>query len=394
MPEHTRFPRQHENVLFVGIGGGNDIFSTLLAMSALRYLGWSWKRCAIAGALSPFHDHDVIATGARCLRVIKTTSKRYIPTRVGAAERRIEFVDATVSRLARDLLVTCDGVFGLDLRRGSLGLVRTFRHLAARYDQIVLVDLGGDCLYRGASDTHVLSPMFDAMVLRAFIDAKVPGLLFEAGPGTDGEIDPEPLRQALFEVGAEPHDVHPHAIAKFERLYREHIAQVRPGHTVRNTIRAFHSTDKNLTVMHGTKAIIGNFRREHSIMQRINTDLCKQFFLIEPRKLRNPFMLRCDGPKDWFCKTQIKQTRTTTEADLQYLRVSDEIWRFATPSPLFAPDWRRIMLERLLDELWLGQTCDAMWFLPADWAQLSPEHTQDFDAIDDQGLLAVRRKQT
>ena len=184
-------------VLFVGIGGGNDVFSTVLAVQSLHNLGWSWNSCDIAGVLSPFHRHTCIGTDVVAVFCTKPQSERFLVRNDG--EVKIGFVDATVSRMIHEKqLYGIREVFGLSLEFGTEGLTQTFRTLSRFYDYFVLVDVGGDCFYRGKEDGHVLSPMFDGMVLRAFVDSKVPGILFEAGPGTDGELEPEALEKTLL----------------------------------------------------------------------------------------------------------------------------------------------------------------------------------------------------
>ena len=52
---------RYENVLFVGTGGGNDIFSATLAILALRNRSnFGFKRCSIAGVVRPFHSYSGI----------------------------------------------------------------------------------------------------------------------------------------------------------------------------------------------------------------------------------------------------------------------------------------------------------------------------------------------
>ncbi len=209
----------HESILFVDTGGSNGIFSNLLPKLQLRSYGWHWKWAGIAGVLSPFHRHTVQETDIDGVGRILPQSQRFLLNR--GDEREIPFVDAAVSKLVAHRPRIKD-VFGLSLERGTQGLTRAFKSLAKRYSYIVLVDIGGDIMYGGERDTHVLSPLFDAMVLRAFIDADVPGRLFEAGPGTDGELTIEALRETLLGSHAEMHPFASswvHSIVEIHKTY-------------------------------------------------------------------------------------------------------------------------------------------------------------------------------
>lgn len=90
-----KFKKTHESVLFMGTGGGNDIFSNLLAEPQLWSYGWRWDFAGIAGMLSPFHRHTVQETDIEGVGRILPQSQRFLLNR--GYEREIPFVDAAVS---------------------------------------------------------------------------------------------------------------------------------------------------------------------------------------------------------------------------------------------------------------------------------------------------------
>ncbi|MFA5135629.1 MAG: DUF1152 domain-containing protein [Patescibacteria group bacterium] len=365
-------------ILFVGTGGGNDIFSTWLAGMALADLGWQWKEFAVAGVLSPFHDHSSKEHGCG----ISTTEPQ--DTRSMFDGTPIKFVDAAVAAMCADMGTQ---VYGLSLARGTVGLVEAFKCLAKEYDYIVLVDVGGDIFYRGAQDQHILSPMFDAMVLRAFIDSGVPGTLFEAGPGTDGEMEPDALQEALERCDARKYRLTASVIEEWQSLYRQWIEPVRPGRTVPMTLEAYESYRMFLKKEYRCRAHIGQYRAYTTFQQTISTLLCQNFYLVEPA-LWNPFAVACDDPMDWFYKTQVQQHRTSNEANLEYAHVWGELAQFVTPSPMFSADEQKDLIRRCLANLEQHQY-DCAYMFPEDCVGLEQRFAVDKILS---GLLCVRNK--
>ncbi|MES2215917.1 MAG: DUF1152 domain-containing protein [Patescibacteria group bacterium] len=354
-----------DRVLFVGIGGGNDVFSTILAALSLWQMGWRWKSCSLAGVLSPFHHHDVVGLttlpGVSC---VWSNSKRKVVRR--DKEFEIGFVDACVAKLvAEQTPVLAQEVFGLSLREGSEGVTQTFKLLAEEFDYFVLVDVGGDCFYRGKEDTHVLSPMFDALVIRGFVDSGVPGILFEAGPGTDGELEVEALEQVLSQIATESYQLQSEAVNEWEKLYKQCIEPVRTGNTVPTTIQAFRCQEEFMVRPYSARAHIGTARFYSKFEQRIKTSLCRQVFLLDPARIRNPFAVKCISPFDWFMQTQVARQRTNCEANLEYTSYGGDLCQFLTPSPLFPEYERKLIIQYGLSDL-RHATCDSVLMFPSD----------------------------
>src|SRR5437868_1843907 len=89
----------HDRILFLGIGGGNDVFSCILAMLSLREIGWTWNSCAIAGVLSPFHKHTGMHTRYHQVLEISAISKRHVVRNDRTI--KIGFVDSIVAELVQ-----------------------------------------------------------------------------------------------------------------------------------------------------------------------------------------------------------------------------------------------------------------------------------------------------
>jgi hypothetical protein len=362
----------YNNILFLGIGGGNDVFSTLLAAFSLQNLGWRWSKCSIAGVLSPFHDHAVTPTPIPGCFVTTPESTRTVVRRDQSLP--IGFIDSKVAALVRATpSLAIDQVLSLSLKHGSIGLVQTFQELAKTFDFVVLVDVGGDCFYSGPSDTHVISPQFDAIVLRAFLDAQIPGTLFEAGPGTDGELDPEALVQALNQTQANAFPLAKQDLQTWEAHYLQWIASTRTGNTVPTTIQAFSTADEFLVRPYKIRARIGQTHWYHTFDQRIFTALCRQFFLLDPAKITNPLAITCSDPLDWFIKTQV-HSPISCEANLQFWPQTHPgkpnlLGQFLTPPPIFPRPIRQEIIAQGIHEF-QSNSCSLLWL-----------HKQDLDLI-------------
>ena len=365
---------RHKRVLLIGTGGGNDIFSTMLAAMSLWDKGWRWEECSIAGVLSPFHRYRNIDLVADGFNLITPNSERWL--RRKDYEKKIGFVDAAVSQMINEEpALNIKQIFGLSLAKGSVGLAESLRLLAKDFDYFVLVDIGGDILYRGRKDYRVLSPMFD-----------LPGCLFEAGPGTDGELEPEAIESALAAAGSQRYDLSPVIIDSWEEMYGRWVAGIREGRTVPMTIEAFRSDEPIIVREYRARAHLGNLRLYSKFEHRIKTNLCRHFFLLEPQKINNPFAVASDSPFDWFVKTQVLQHRTNCEANLEYWTMGDKLFQFLTPSPLFRSAEKLMMLRLGLNDL--GRSCDGAWLFVDDWNLVNNEFP-GLEITQDIGLLKI-----
>jgi hypothetical protein len=214
--------------------------------------------------------------------------------------------------------------------------------------------------------------MFDAMTLRAFVDSGAKGCLFEAGPGTDGELEPEALLRALKgnDGMGDAHPIPLKVMSQWAHLYDRHIAPVRKGNTVPSTIEAYCSSEPELVLPYRIRGHIGDVRCYGTFAQRINTDLCKKFYIVDPKRIVNPFAVPCADPAEWFKLTQVLWGRTNNEANLEYLHFEGQQAQFLTPSPLLAHVLCDELLLRGLQELHAGIS-DVVWMFPDDWRRIS-----------------------
>jgi hypothetical protein len=126
-------------------------------------------------------------TGLRPL----TRSVRTVP----AEAKPIAPAGSTLPRLAAELPHT----FALlDPLHGAEGITRQLEELIQILDpeSIDLLDVGGDILARGDEAT-LRSPLADALTLAACCQVNAPVRLLVAGPGLDGELPAEDLRERM-----------------------------------------------------------------------------------------------------------------------------------------------------------------------------------------------------
>jgi hypothetical protein len=388
MYDHTTF--KGERIAFVGTGGGNDVFSCLLAAMTLKRHGWEWKKAYVGGILSPFHRHDIGWADGYHRGTIQPGSKRFLTRR--GEERAIGFVDAKVAEMI-GAVKPCgiENVFGLDASGGSDSLRWAFHHLGV--ERIVLVDAGGDILANW-EDTHVLSPMFDGMALRASVAMEAPSCtLFEFGPGTDGELEPERLREELLRPEVDCRPLHADDIDDWEALYKTWIEPMRPGRTVPVTIEAFRTSRPTIEMEYRARAQLGASRWYGNFRHRIDADLCKRFYLMDPEPLvaRKPFAVFCGSPEDWFLRTQSMPERfRNNEASMQYYMRHGRLLQFLTPSPLIPERDRQDIIARALGEF-EGHLCEELLLTDADAAWVAKRWPGRFNDVIRQGQLIYIR---
>lgn len=363
----------YNKVLFVGTGGGNDIYSTLLAVMSLHERGWRWNSCDIAGVLSPFQTHSTTPTAVPNVVKVNPSSQRKLVLRTGET-LDLGFVDARVSEILPFLPpeYNVQQVLGLELHKGTHGLSRSIQELAKEYDHFVLVDIGGDILYSGTVNTHILSPMFDACCLAAFTQANVPCTLFEAGPGTDGEIDAPILEHLLAAYNAITTPLNPDIVEQWHNIFLHWLAFTRTGRTVPMTYACFKSDQTSTVMDYRARNSFLNERHYAVFEHTISNALCKNYYLIDPYEINNPFAVTCSDPMDWFYKTQIKQHFTNNEANCQFWRRQvagkSQLVFFLTPSPLLDPDSQSKIFESCFTRAVDEKLCDLIVTTPTWWS--------------------------
>ena len=182
----------HVTRLIVAAGGGGDAVAAAMLDAALYggespavVLTYAWDRLLIDPVPGPRGPANF--TGLRPL----TRSVQTVP----ADATPIAPAGSTLPRLATELPQT----FALiDPHHGAEGIVRQLEELIQHLepDSVDLLDVGGDILAQGDEPT-LRSPLADALTLAACCELNFPVRLLVAGPGLDGELPAEALRDRM-----------------------------------------------------------------------------------------------------------------------------------------------------------------------------------------------------
>ena len=178
--------------VIVAAGGGGDAVAAVMVGAALYGAGepaviltYAWDRLLVDPVPGPRGPGDF--TGLRPL----TPHVLAVP----AAAEPVAPAGSTLPRLAAELPHT----FALiDPHHGARGIARQVGELVDQLapESVDLLDVGGDILARGDEPT-LKSPLGDALTLAACCRVDAPVRLLVAGPGLDGEIPADVLRDRL-----------------------------------------------------------------------------------------------------------------------------------------------------------------------------------------------------
>ncbi|UNZ18078.1 DUF1152 domain-containing protein [Streptomyces sp. 891-h] len=178
--------------LIVAAGGGGDAVTAAMVDTALNrdgepavVLTYAWDRLLIDPVPGPRGPANF--TGLKAI----TPNVYAVP---GDA-RPVAPAGSTLPRLAAELPHT----FALiDPHAGVQGMTQQLQELTEHLglSSIDLLDVGGDILARGDEPT-LRSPLGDALTLAACSQLSIPVRLLIAGPGLDGELPADQLRERL-----------------------------------------------------------------------------------------------------------------------------------------------------------------------------------------------------
>ncbi|MET9860628.1 DUF1152 domain-containing protein [Streptomyces smyrnaeus] len=178
--------------LIVAAGGGGDAVAAAMVDTALNrdgepavVLTYAWDRLLIDPVPGPRGPANF--TGLSAI----TPTVYAVP---GDA-RPVAPAGSTLPRLAAELPHT----FALiDPNAGARGITQQLQELTEHLalDSIDLLDVGGDILAKGDEPT-LRSPLGDALTLAASCQLSIPVRLLIAGPGLDGELPADQLRERL-----------------------------------------------------------------------------------------------------------------------------------------------------------------------------------------------------
>ncbi|WP_405655483.1 DUF1152 domain-containing protein [Streptomyces sp. NBC_01386] len=179
--------------LIVAAGGGGDAVAAAMLDRALYggsgdpavILTYAWDRLLIDPVPGPRGPANF--TGLRPL----TRSVWSVPRDA----KPLAPSGSTLPRLADELPNT---IALIDPGHGAEGITHQLEELIAHLapESIDLLDVGGDILAKGDEPT-LRSPLADALTLAACCQVNAPVKLLVAGPGLDGEIPAEDLRNRI-----------------------------------------------------------------------------------------------------------------------------------------------------------------------------------------------------
>jgi hypothetical protein len=183
--------------LLVAAGGGGDaITAAAIGASRQRNSGpaivmtYSWDRLMVDPLPGPrtaanFIGLNELAPGL--FEVLPST-------------RPVAPAGSTLPRLAAELPAR---LLLIDPARGALGIgeqiTAAVEHF--RFDDVALVDVGGDALTDGA-DPGLRSPLADQLALAACVRAGTPAHLLITGAGLDGELSTKTITERLAQLNA------------------------------------------------------------------------------------------------------------------------------------------------------------------------------------------------
>ncbi|WP_407555808.1 DUF1152 domain-containing protein [Streptomyces sp. Pv4-95] len=181
--------------MFVAAGGGGDAVAAAMLDAGLyggespaTVFTFAWDRLLPDAAPGPRGPEDF--TGLRPL----TPSVWTVPAEAVPIAPASSTLPGLAAELPHSLAL-------IDPHHGAEGIVRQLEELIRHLDpdSVDLLDVGGDILAQGSEST-LRSPLADALTLAACCELNFPVRLLVAGPGLDGELPAEALRDRLGPV--------------------------------------------------------------------------------------------------------------------------------------------------------------------------------------------------
>jgi hypothetical protein len=194
----------NESVLLVGVGGGGDVSWSIPLINYLRTLGV--KRFAVGEATIAWWDLEGrISLGGFTFHLADLDTVQKISDRCGLLRRETRVVNGPGrgSRLPQSIIAELKDVeaFALELDDGVVGMREGINALANHLGAglVIGVDCGSDSFYSG-TETKVLSPLVDAMIVAALADCKPASIMGLIGYGCDGDLMPDELDASVKSV--------------------------------------------------------------------------------------------------------------------------------------------------------------------------------------------------
>lgn len=346
---------QARNALLLGVGGGNDSVTSLMAMAQLAVdAGFRPERLQVAAMLPDVLAYTGMETAGQGIAIIGPNSRRWV------SGKPMDAFPEPLLAAHRDRF-GIERVLGLRMDRGSDGIVAALAGLIARegIDLVLACDVGGDFI-AAPDNLDVLSPMMDAYALSALrrLHGRVAGTRFAYcvfGLGTDGEATPRQLRDALARAPARAEGrFDPDAIAGPEEFYRAVVEQNRYSRTADFTLRSIHGEalpPSPFRARFHTQPAPGQSKRYYgTFTQELDPEFAGRYYLFESLDgVANPFERACASGLEWYLDIQRVGPGMNHELNGQsYARIADahEGGARADSSMFFGTPSRRFTAEQ------------------------------------------------
>lgn len=349
-----------DNVLLVGVGGGNDsVTSLLLPAQFERDFGFKPKRLQVAAMLPDVLQYSNLSP------LVGSIISEITPFTTRSIGGRV------IKEFPEPLLASHKDRFGIEriigfsMAEGTAGLCSALHEFIQRedFDLVLACDVGGDFIAT-PNNLDVLSPMMDAYALNVFrtlqSQNKNTEFLYSVfGLGTDGESTPEQLREALNSVkNYTEGKFDSNAVANVNDFYRTIIEYNRKSRTADFTLRSIHGEHLEPTIFRArfhTQLSPGQTKKYYGeFMHAFGEEFSGRYYLFEDLEgVRNPFEFHCTNGIEWFVGIQNVGSKLNHELngqsytcmeDLLGLTGSSHSIFFGTPSSKFLPSQREQIL--------------------------------------------------
>lgn len=271
----------YNNILFIGTGGGNDIFSSLYIADKMR----GQLKYSISGVLSPAATHYFNNNIEQCVNVLDNSVERYL------GNKKISFIDDMILDIIDKYQYHPTKVFELSLKYGLKELGIQFNNTIRNenFDCICFVDMGGDILGR-KEDNTLLSPLMDftCLYLSKYVD--VDCFLIEFGLGTDGELRDNSINNIMDELLTKNLIIDKirnsidDSLIRFNNVF-EDVSKVRVGYATYLTLKLLLDSnfDRNIKFRSSYKFNDDNWKYEFNSI--ISNKYVNDIFLIDIKKI-------------------------------------------------------------------------------------------------------------
>lgn len=303
---------KYSNILFLGTGGGNDIFSSLYIADKMR----GELKYSIAGMLSPAGTHYFNNKVEQCINELNTNVERYL------GETKITFIDNMILELIDRYKYHPTKVFELSLKYGLTELDIQFNKLIQneKFDCICFVDMGGDILGR-KEDNTLLSPLLDFTCLYLSKNIKVDCMLIEFGLGTDGELRDGSINNIIDELQSNNLIIDKmknsidDSIIKFKNVFDD-VSKVRLGYATYLTLSQIFNPEFNRDIQFKSSYQFDGNKWRYEFNSIISDKYVNEIFLIDIKKLLNyRNIIKYDSPFDFYIKMKKYNPNWKNEMD-------------------------------------------------------------------------------